>query len=392
MSLRRKGLLRFTSAVPWLALTVVLGVGLPLFVCMPLWADATLYDIAARNVLTGGVHYREVFDTNLPGMVWLHMLVRTLFGWSSEALRITDIAIFAAIVFLLTRWLRDFGLSRPTRVWAAVVLFTFYFGLPEWCHCQRDTWMLLPALLALHLRRSSFFGCSLLEGVLWGAAFWIKPFVAIPALGVWGMSVLVNRDEVRRLPGIVLGGSLVLAVGGLWLWRSGAWPYCCDIFLRWNPEYAANSLSFYGRIRMLFWRSFPPWSVLHFAAVPAAVWAVVRVIRQSDSLSESRGLLAGFYLAWVVQAAFVQKCYDYSLASTVPLAVAVLVDAVGRLCSISESMHWTRWWRIALVIVPALAFTLRAAVDHPLLNAERLDVWGQHCWREGKQPRRCGIA
>ncbi len=410
MSPSRKGLLRFTAAVPWVALAVVLCVGLPLFVCMPLWADATLYDIAARNVLSGGVHYREVFDTNLPGMVWLHMLVRTLFGWSSEALRITDIVIFTAIVLLLTRWLRDLGLSHSTQVWMAVVLFLFYFALPEWCHCQRDIWMLLPALLALHLRvrlaatrrysvaeRSGERSAteylrvaanriashsSFLEGILWGMAFWIKPFVAIPALAVWGISVLVNRGEVRKLPAITLGGSLVLAVGALWLWRSGSWPYCCDVFLRWNPEYAANSLSLWGRIRMLFWRSFPPWSLLHFAAVPVAVWSVIALVRRADSASDSRGLLACFYLGWVVQAAFVQKCYDYSLASTVPLAVVVLVDAIGRLWSAPDSTSRMRWWRIALVTVPALAFALRAAVHHPLLDAKRLEVWGQ-CWREG---------
>ena len=40
-------------------LVVVLVAFTPLFVCMPLWVDATHYDICARNLLEGGVHLRH---------------------------------------------------------------------------------------------------------------------------------------------------------------------------------------------------------------------------------------------------------------------------------------------------------------------------------------------
>jgi hypothetical protein len=116
--------------------------------------------------------------------------------------------------------------------------------------------------------------------------------------------------------------------------------------------------------------------------MPAAVWAIVIQIRKPDSAAAPRSLLACFYLGWVVQAAFVQKCYDYSLASTVPLAVVVLVDAVGRLCSVAEASSATPWRRIAVASALAVVFALRVATDHPLLDAERLGVWTQ-CWREG---------
>src|SRR4051794_30443222 len=64
----------------WCGLALVLVGGVPLFLRMPLWADPIQYDIAARNVLRGGMHYRDVFDVNLPGMVWLHAAIRGLFG------------------------------------------------------------------------------------------------------------------------------------------------------------------------------------------------------------------------------------------------------------------------------------------------------------------------
>ena len=69
------------SAQPWLhrgtlALWLaVLVLGVPVFVCMPLTSDVVLYDLQARTVHAGGVAYRDIFETNLPGMIWVHMLV-----------------------------------------------------------------------------------------------------------------------------------------------------------------------------------------------------------------------------------------------------------------------------------------------------------------------------
>jgi hypothetical protein len=40
------------SLIAWGLLVSLLAVGLPLFLPMPLWTDVTLYDIAARNVLS----------------------------------------------------------------------------------------------------------------------------------------------------------------------------------------------------------------------------------------------------------------------------------------------------------------------------------------------------
>jgi hypothetical protein len=82
----------------WVCLAALVTLGLPLTVCMPLWCDVALYDMAARNVLQGGVHYRDIFDTNMPGVVWIHCLVRSTLGWSSEVLRLFDAAVLTAII------------------------------------------------------------------------------------------------------------------------------------------------------------------------------------------------------------------------------------------------------------------------------------------------------
>src|SRR3954471_18319441 len=114
---------------PWPAypgLLAALVGGLPLFLRMPPWADLTLYDVAARNLLTGGVLYRDVFDTNLPGFVWALAAVRAVFGWSYEAVRAVDLLVVAGIVALLDRLGARAGASRSARAWAAAGVAAFY--------------------------------------------------------------------------------------------------------------------------------------------------------------------------------------------------------------------------------------------------------------------------
>src|SRR5271170_7185848 len=136
--------LRFSGITSWLVHLGILIVGVPLFICMPLWVDTTYHDMSARNILWGGVHYRDIFETNLPGMVWLHALVRPVIGWSSEAIRIADFLVVGASILLLSRWLSRIGIRRSGQVWFVAAAFFFYLNESEFIHCQRDSWMLLP--------------------------------------------------------------------------------------------------------------------------------------------------------------------------------------------------------------------------------------------------------
>src|SRR5207249_430578 len=113
---------------------------------------------------------------------WLHAGVRTLLGWSVEAIRFADFLVLTGVIALLLRWLPA-SVSRSARLALALVLYTYYFSMTEWCHCQRDLWMLLPCLLALELRgrqidrlannpRSlSVLGWAITEGLIWSIGF-----------------------------------------------------------------------------------------------------------------------------------------------------------------------------------------------------------------------------
>ena len=141
--------------LPWRSATLgslvaagILVLGLPLFLRMPLTIDTTLYDVSAREVLRGGAHYRDVFDTNPPGFVWALCAVRFLFGTSMEAVRVVDFAIAGGIVAVLSLWVRSCGAARGTIAWTAAGTAAFYLFVTEFSQTQRDLWMMFPAAIA----------------------------------------------------------------------------------------------------------------------------------------------------------------------------------------------------------------------------------------------------
>ena len=348
---------------------------------MPPWNDVTLHDMVARTMLRGGVHYRDVFDTNLPGIDWSMAAVRYLLGSSYEVLRAVDLLVIGGIVAALCGWVRRCGGTGYAVAWFVAAAALFYPFLSEFNHVQRDPWMLLPAVIAARLRlrkviqplppapspsKGGGAGCSpsprgggvgegslpssVLEGFVWGLAVWVKPHVIVPALAVWAVSaVLLARHEPRKriaadLAGLLLGGVLAGAPGVLWLVGTGAWPYFLDIFLNWNPDYLSEAGSVAVRFGTTF-DCFRPWSILHYAALPLALLALwearVWPRRASEpakvpgsgwlycpAASErevaARALLAACYLAWLAQVVLVQKAFDYVHVPLMFLGMALI--------------------------------------------------------------------
>jgi hypothetical protein len=383
-------------------LVVVLVAFTPLFLCMPLWVDATHYDVCARNLLEGGVHYRDTLDPNFPGVVWIHVAVRQLLGWSSEALRAFDLAVFSGIVWLVWRLLTVAGAAPAVRVWAAVALYGFYFSLPETCHCQRDVWMLFFAMLALQLRQRTLTGSvphilrlqllrSIAEGLLWGAAIWIKPFVFVPAICCWlgGRLATTRRTTLHGsvdtrfqtawfldLIGLLAGGLAAGAAGLIWLWASGSWPWFLEVMLEWNGEYIDNRNFLLNRtLNWLFWTlHFAPWSLVNLLAIPIALRMVLPLRLRQPSAQEIPGVLvASLYLGWMLQANFLQVQHDYVQASTILPGLAVLF------------MRAASWQVSPFRRMLLLAVLVLLVVQHPLAKREPISCWAR-CWQQGSTP------
>lgn len=334
----------------WITLLFWLLLAVPLFVCMPLNSDTALYDVQARRVMNGGVAYRDIIEPNLPGALWIHMATRSLVGWSSEAIRIVDLVV---VVTALVVWGRLARLSRRHFPMLLLIGLLFYCTRNEWCHAQRDTWMLLPVGLAMLIRcrpDRTTHRWNLAEGLCWGIAFWIKPHVLIPALFVMTVDLLLLRRNtpgtdaprdgdslfcithslllptVRELAVITTGGLLAAVPGIVWLWHSGAWEHFLSMMLEWNPEYVAA-----GRARMswLKWQlllhRFAPWPVLHLVGVPLAISTIVRAMRDGSPVNRPRILLSACYLGWLAQSVLLQHALDYIHVPAVILSLVVLL-------------------------------------------------------------------
>jgi len=347
-----------SATLGWFVLAGLVVAGLPLFLRMPLWIDVTLYDLAARAMLTGGMHYRDVFDTNPPGFVWALCLVRTVLGPSSEAVRAVDLAVVATVMILLLTWARAGGATAAGVAWAAAGTAGFYLFLSEFNHCQRDVWMMMPAVAAAkcrlwRVRRGRqrpvtdgwVFRTAALEGALWGLAAWIKPHIIVVAATLWaatqirlaasgpaGFGRALGRSAVD-LAGSFAGGLLVGGAGLSWLVASGTWPYLYDVFTEWNSAYLSQILSQFGARRDVQLTYFPPWSLLFLAAVPLALlnlfdahpWSAGPATRSvvgllpgwayhapvDDEQRFDRGVLAALYLAWAGTALALQNDYHY---------------------------------------------------------------------------------
>ncbi len=397
---------RQITGLTWIALIIfflILILNIPLFIRMPLATDVVLYDLQAQMALDDGVLYKDMFETNLPGIVWLHMLVRLVVGMSSDAIRIVDLIIFSGSASLLMLWNRRNQLSITGMLWIGIALFSFYFSISEWSHFQRDTLILLPALAAVWLRRrqvdqliennqiaakvslASVWGWAFLEGLLWAIAFWIKPFVAVPALCVWIGSLLIVRQSKKLLvdfSGLLLGGLVLGAVGSYWMWQNGAWPAFYETFTEWNPEYVAARKAGWEPLRFAqFLYRFYPWVFLHLIAVPLAFVAIRdywknRGNAEEDSLAKSGKrdsvLLALMYLGWVVQSFAFQHLFDYVHPPSLLLAITVIGGYLGNRFQ-NRSLNWG--WKSGLAL-----FLMMAVLVFPGFKPKRMLLWKTCVW------------
>ncbi len=380
--------------LPLLISATLVIIGVPVFLRMPLWCDVTLYDVAARELLAGGVHYRDVFDTNPPGFVWCLTLVRAALGPSAIAVRAVDFAIFVGILFALDRLAKMGGGSRTSRAWALAGALAIYLFGTEYIHAQRDIWLTLPVLTAvvLRLRRIGrtgvgFFWPACAEGLLWGTAAWIKPQVIPIAAMAWLLTARRLSGGSWRIAAKDLAGNLaagiVLGLAGLgYLVGSGTWPHYWIVMTEWNVHYSEIMFAEMGGRFDLELTWFRPWSTF---LVPSALLVVAslidgrifsarwlpdgergpigRAVRSGwydpaadDRTRFNRAALAGIFASWVAVALLLQREFIYVHVPEILLMLTVWAS------------H--RWFLPALALALILAFNIGFVVadEHPDLK------------------------
>jgi hypothetical protein len=377
---RRKAILA-TSSVAAIVLLAFLAATLPPSLCLPPTVDGCFFDVCARTLLRDDILYRDVFLHGPPGMVLARAAIRGFFGWRSETICCADLVIFSAAVCFLLWPGTGLAFGKAQRIWTAFLLYAFYFSTTAFCHNQPDIWMFLPAVIAFSLRQRRIVSKSpawswsaLVEGVCWGVAFLLKPFVLFPALGCWLGALLYARrlQDARQLArdavGMLAGGACVGLACASWLWQSGNWPFFWhDVLGPWNSEYFKTWSPWRERLLPSF-VTFWPWGLLHVPglclAVTSLVAALSPALRALQGFGLPNPLLSGMYLGWFFQSNFIQRQFEYHLVPPLLMAIVVVMGV--------------RWLWQATV----LAFVTWTVLYHPLLTRDRLALW-PHCWQEG---------
>lgn len=373
--------------LPLLLLLAWLTYAVPLFLRMPLTNDAVLFDLQAGLIALGSVIYKDILEPNLPGVIWIHQLVRAVGGHSSEALRGFDLLVFAALMTMTATWLHRTARSWRAALWTVLTGCFFYLSTSEWCHCQRDLWMVTVVVAGAILRlrqverltsdtsRGLVLGWSLLEGLLWGAGVWIKPYTLLMAAAVWLITLRRGqRHGLIDFAGLFAGGSLMGLAGIGWLMAQGAWPAFVDTLQTWNPLYykAGRENWTLDRFKPMVIR-FAPWILLHLVAVPVAVRTLAARIRDAGPTDLRAAALSAVYLVWIGQAFFLQHLFDYVHAPGILLAILLLSDWLARQTN------------PRLMLVPLMVFAVLVAIFNPAVHQPRGTLW-LRCIRERSTP------
>lgn len=349
----------------------------PLFFRMPVTNDAVLYDLETRWIDSFILPYKDIVEPNFPGVLFIHKGTRFLFGESNEALKLVDLLLLvgslgcaATLLFWLDRTLKS-------SFWAVSLALLFYLSQSEWCHCQRDTWLLLPALLATSLRvrqvkyfleqdSITAFAFSVCEGLIWGAGIWLKPHLIVIVFVVWSFSLLMTPGQERKLYdslGLLLGGLIAGGIGLKSLHLLGAQSDFFNSMIEWNPGYLSARFDNWTLARYIGMNfRFSPWSFLHLVAIPLSLYSIWRYLStQRDEEAMTKAILSAVYLVWILQAHLLQHLFDYVHVPGILLAL-VVISAHSSECSLLHSPPLL------------LAFTLVACLMSPLVKPKKLSL------------------
>jgi len=144
--------------------------------------EAPLFYEAFLMRSEGRIPYRDIFDFQMPGSYIAYYLLGSLSGFNAFRIRILDILLLAALIFITYRFMRRFG---KTPALAAGILFGLKYlqGGPS-ISLQREYLLLIFLALSLlvGMRDSLTPKHRLSLGILFGLAAVIKPHAALGLL------------------------------------------------------------------------------------------------------------------------------------------------------------------------------------------------------------------
>ena len=273
------------TALPWWKDRLLLGAAVVLVgwsvlaLRWPLSGDAGVFAWMADTVYRGGAPYVDAWDTKGPA-AWLpSLLMETIFGRTSWAIRAFDITMVIAALVAMRAIARRLGQPGAGRV-AIALYIVWYTSLDYWQSAQPDGWVAAWLIAACALAMTGALMNVLIAGALVGLATMVKPFYLGYAVVLWIIVVVApggsTTGRAARVAAVLAGIASVIALCLLYLRAVGGYDGFLEV-QRWNRDvYAGLGDPWLTRMPAMFkGMLLMPWGIVG----PIALFGAIRPTR-----------------------------------------------------------------------------------------------------------------
>ena len=361
-----------------------------LYLTLPPGPDQSNHAYLGWRLLEGDIPYRDIIDTNWPGVMALHALATWLFGVNLWSWRAFDFALFAASALFLNDLVR-LAAGRDAGRISLILCPSIYAGLTYWLAGQHDmsAAQFLVVALWFHVRgyENRTWWYQIGTGLCIGAAMLNKPTVGVIGL-LLPMQALWLRFPVRPifLHTAVAGTASVAALlaalcsllaSGASLREVGDAVYTYNVGTQYSGPQTLPDM-----LQWLLQYHFQYFPFVTLGSLPAAFW-----IFNCANRSMAATALVVLWLAGVLSYLLQWRGLNYHLAPCLVALSAGLAISVALVSDGRVNFGTTAWKQRLVAGVVALALAgigvKLAASYRSLPSAILTGEYGSHLVRFG---------
>ncbi|MDP1778811.1 MAG: glycosyltransferase family 39 protein, partial [Anaerolineales bacterium] len=323
--------------------------------------EAPLFYEAFLMRSEGRIPYRDIFDFQMPGSYIAYYLLGSLSGFNAFRIRILDILLLAALIFITYRFMRRFG---KTPALAAGILFGLKYlqGGPS-ISLQREYLLLIFLALSLlvGMRDSLTPKHRLSLGILFGLAAVIKPHAALGLLPflLFDIADILQRRKLTLLKAAATsilpasaGFAIPVFVMIAWLALTGALIPFLDIARNYWPLYAQVN----GQMEITAQGTRIPFLLNQaWRLGGSGLWLIPAIIGIYLHQNKQTYLLASLALCYAIYPALSGQFFPYHY---LPFVYFIILLASLSICSSSTSDLRPSTFNLQLFILYPLSFIL----------------------------------
>lgn len=185
-----------------------------LFLCLE-WALSMnwrqVHDLPILNYIAflinkfGYKPYKEIFETSMPGVILVHVILTKIAGYGDFAMRVFDLLFFLLLSFFSYKIFSK--IDKRASIIGICFFGLYYLWEGHSMSLERDYIAILPILVALFFMvdKSRFF----LSGLFWAIAFWIKPHLLVGLIPIFIFLKINFKGNLKSIIGYFIIGFFV---------------------------------------------------------------------------------------------------------------------------------------------------------------------------------------